>query len=209
MVCGIGSFLLQYLRTTRRKGGTIKKGDRQMKAPFSPHLLLIRDGLKELVALLGKDYEYVSLLATDSKGLSVSSSRHRKSVDNRTMGTERGIVLRVWQDGGYAEYAFNEFYPDMVETVARKAKQELEAQLAMLQAVLPHVSPAQAEAVRRVIMEREYELLELQGKVEEQLRPPYDEIYRVQSASYKCKHWIKRSCPGLHRLYRKRQGYGE
>ncbi len=90
-----------------------------------------------------------------------------------------------------------------------KFKQFVSGELAMLQAVLPHVSPAQAEAVRRVILEREYELLELQGKVEEQLRPPYDEIYRVQSASYKCKHWIKRSFPGLHRLYRKRQGYGE
>ena len=132
-----------------------------MKAPFSPHLLLIRDGLKELVALLGKDYEYVSLLATDSKGLSVSSSRHRKSVDNRTMGTERGIVLRVWQDGGYAEYAFNEFYPDMVETVARKAKQELEAQLAMLQVigVKNYETPMMPDEPLTLYVEKEAEIL--------------------------------------------------
>ena len=132
-----------------------------MKAPFSPHLRLIRDSLKELVALLGKDYEYVSLLATDSKGLSVSSSRHRKSVDNRTMGTERGIVIRVWQDGGYAEYAFNEFYPDMVENVAKKVRRELDAQLAMLQAVgvKPLVTPMMPDEPLTLFVEKEAEVL--------------------------------------------------
>ena len=132
-----------------------------MKAPFSPHLMLIRDGLKDLVARLGKDYEYVSLLATDSNGLSVSSSRHRKSVDNRTMSTERGIVVRVWKDGCYAEYAFNEFYPDMVETVAKKAKQELEAQLAMLQAVgvKPLVTPVMPDEPLTLFVEKEAEVL--------------------------------------------------
>ncbi|MBR1455580.1 MAG: glycosyltransferase [Oscillospiraceae bacterium] len=79
----------------------------------------------------------------------------------------------------------------------------------MLLAVKKHVSPEQAAAVDRVILEREYELLELEGRADEQRRPPYDAIYRAQSAPYKLKHWIKRSLPGLHRLYRRRRGYGD
>ena len=39
-----------------------------MKAPFSPYLLGIRDGLKSLIAMLDRDYDYVSALATDSVG---------------------------------------------------------------------------------------------------------------------------------------------
>ncbi|MBO4289864.1 MAG: TldD/PmbA family protein [Lachnospiraceae bacterium] len=132
-----------------------------MKAPFSPHLLLIRDGLKELIALLGKDYEYVSVLATDSKGISVSSSKHKKSVDNRTMSTERGIVARVWKDGGYAEYAFNEFYPDMVADIAKKAKRELDAQLSLLQAigVKNYETPVMPDEPQTLFVEKEAEIL--------------------------------------------------
>ena len=96
-----------------------------MKAPFSPHLLSIKEGLKELIALLGQDYEYVSVLATDTAGLSVASSRHKKSVDDRTMSTERGIVVRVWKDGGYAEYALTEFDPTKAQVFADMIREEL------------------------------------------------------------------------------------
>ena len=70
-----------------------------MKAPFSPYLLGIKDGLKELIALLRRDYAYVSVLATDSKGLAVAISQHAKSVRSETMTTERGVVVRVCRDG--------------------------------------------------------------------------------------------------------------
>jgi len=90
-----------------------------------------------------------------------------------------------------------------------KFKQFVSGEIEMLRAVLPHVSGERAQAAERVIREREYELLELQGRAREQLRPPYDEIYRRQSRSYKLKHLLKRSLPGLHRLYRKAQGYGD
>ena len=79
----------------------------------------------------------------------------------------------------------------------------------MLQTLLAHVSGARAEAVRQVILAREYELMELQGRVDEQRKPPYDALYRAQSGSYKLKHFLKRSLPGLHRLYRRRRGYGD
>ena len=132
-----------------------------MKAPFSPHLLLIRDGLKELVSLLGKDYEYVSLLATDSTGLSVACSRHKNTVDNRTMGTERGVVVRVWKDGCYAEYAFDEFYPDRVSITADKAKAELDSQLLLLNkiGVTPLSTPVMPDEPLTLFVEKEAEIM--------------------------------------------------
>jgi len=90
-----------------------------------------------------------------------------------------------------------------------KFKEFVTGEIEMLRTLLPQVSGDRADAVRQVILEREYELLELQGKVDEQIRPPYDTIYRAQSASYKAKHFLKRRLPGLHRLYRRRRGYGD
>ena len=46
-----------------------------MKAPFSNYLESVASGLKKLIGLLGKDYDYVSALATDSKGLMVRVSQ--------------------------------------------------------------------------------------------------------------------------------------
>ena len=92
-----------------------------MKAPFSPYLDSLTPGLKELIRILGGHFDYVSALATDSKGLVVTISQHSKSVGSQTMTTERGIVLRVRKDGLYSEYALNRFDPADPE----KAKKHL------------------------------------------------------------------------------------
>ena len=102
-----------------------------MKAPFSPYLTSIKDGLKRLIALLGEDYPYVSVLATDSKGLSVRISRHARSVGSETMTTERGIVVRVFQGGQYSEYALNDFDPAAPEAAAKEIRNALAAQQAL------------------------------------------------------------------------------
>ena len=90
-----------------------------------------------------------------------------------------------------------------------KFKQFVTGEIEMLRALQPHVSGGRAEAVRQVLLEREYELMELQGRVAEQVQPPYAAIYRARSRSYKFKHFLKRKLPGLHRLYRRRRGYGD
>jgi len=105
-----------------------------MKAPFSPYLLSIRDGLKLLIAQLGREYDYVSALATDSVGLGVRISQHAKAVQNETMTTERGIVLRVWKAGLYSEYALNSFDPAAPEQALEEVKTALDAQIAVLRA---------------------------------------------------------------------------
>ena len=105
-----------------------------MKAPFSNYLTRQAAGLKALIALLGREYEYVSILSSDSVGFSVNISQRAKSVTDRTMTTERGHVARVMKDGLYSEAAFNDFDPADPEKTARDIVKRLNAQLAVLRA---------------------------------------------------------------------------
>ena len=105
-----------------------------MKAPFSEYLNSLMPGLKKLVELLSEDYDYVSVLSTDTKGLAVRISQHAKSVSNRTMATERGTVVRVYKDRLYSEYALDRFDPADPEASAKEIKEAMDAQLALLKA---------------------------------------------------------------------------
>ncbi|MBR5344115.1 MAG: TldD/PmbA family protein [Oscillospiraceae bacterium] len=105
-----------------------------MKAPFSAYLSGIKPGLRELIGLLRRDYDYVSVLATDSRGLAVRISQHARSVASETMTTERGIVVRVYKNGQYSEYALNEFDPARVEETAEQILKALREQQEILAA---------------------------------------------------------------------------
>ena len=105
-----------------------------MKAPFSEYLNSLMPCLKKLVELLGQEFSYVSVLSTDSKGLTVGISRHSKSVGNKTMTTERGTVVRVYRDGLYSEYALDRFDPQNPEAAAKEISETLNAQLEVLKA---------------------------------------------------------------------------
>ena len=104
-----------------------------VKAPFSPYLDAIAPGLKKLVALLGEDFDYVSVLSTDSTGFAARISQRAKAVDHSTMMTERGSVLRVRRGGLYSEYAFNRFDPERPELTAAEARRVLSEQFALLE----------------------------------------------------------------------------
>ncbi len=105
-----------------------------MNAPFSQYLNGIAPGLKELVGLLRRRYEYVSVLATDSVGFRVSVSQQSKAVNRENMTTERGVVVRVCCGGLYSEAAFTGFDPADSAGTAEKLTRELDAQMEMLQA---------------------------------------------------------------------------
>ena len=102
-----------------------------MKAPFSPYLDSLVPGMKALVDILGRSFDYVSVLSTDSVGFQVSISQRSKSVSNANMTTERGNVVRVCRNGQYSEYAFNEV-PEKIEDLADEILRELERQYALL-----------------------------------------------------------------------------
>ena len=103
-----------------------------MKAKFSPYLSGIADGIKELIAQLNESYDYVSVLSTDSVGFMVSVSQRSKSINGRTMMTERGNVVRVYKDGLYSEYSFNLFDPSKAKETAQKIQAVLDKQLLVL-----------------------------------------------------------------------------
>ena len=105
-----------------------------MKAPFSPYLLQIKDGLRQLISLLRQDYDYVSALATDSKGLTVRISQRARSVGSETMTTERGVVVRLYRDGQYREFALDAFDPADAAGTAARIRAELDAQQQVLAA---------------------------------------------------------------------------
>ena len=102
-----------------------------MKAPFSPYLDALAPKMKKLVELLGKSFAYVSVLSTDSVGFSVYVSQTDKGISGQNMTTERGNVVRVWRDGQYSEYAFNEI-TGSVEALAEEIVQRLEGQYELL-----------------------------------------------------------------------------
>ena len=74
-----------------------------MKAKFSTYLNDIAPGLKDLIAELGKSYDYVSVLSTDSVGFNVRVSQRVNTIDGSTLQTERENVIRVYKDGLYSE----------------------------------------------------------------------------------------------------------
>lgn len=103
-----------------------------MKAPFSKYLNSISGAMKELVELLRPEYDYVSVLSTDSPGLTLVCSRSGRQASHSTMTTERGNVVRVCKDGLYSEYAFNDFDREDIPALAGRIRKELDAQMELL-----------------------------------------------------------------------------
>lgn len=133
-----------------------------MKAPFSEYLKSIAPGVKKLIELLGRDYDYVSALATDSKGLLVSVSSTNRQVSGHTLTTERGIVVRVHAgDDHYSEYSLNSFDPDRPEEAYAKIREGLQKQEAVLKATgsLMYVTGVLSDEPAELFVEMETEQL--------------------------------------------------
>lgn len=99
-----------------------------MKAVFSNYLNSLADGLHVMIDDLMKDYDYVSVLATDSSGLQVNVSQKQESVGTKSITTERGIVVRVHVGGHYSEYALNHFDPANPHAAAEEIRAGLTLQ---------------------------------------------------------------------------------
>ena len=89
----------------------------------------------------------------------------------------------------------------------KKLQSFVQGKLAMLRAFLSHVPEEYKPLVEREILEREFELMYIEGRDKEQRKGPYRQILRRQSRSYRVKNWLKSYLPGLQRFYRRRQGY--
>ena len=89
-----------------------------------------------------------------------------------------------------------------------KLKRFVSGEIAMLKTVKQHpLTPEQEAAIDQVLLEREYELLYIEGRVDEMVKPPYDKIHKSMGKGRIISTELKRRLPHLHRLYRKRRGY--
>ncbi len=99
-----------------------------MKAPFSEYLTSIAPHVKEVIDDLGKDHDYVSALCTDSKGLVIRIGSRARSISNKTMTTERGVVFRVCKNKKYSEYAVNNADWGDTASIIKRIREELAMQ---------------------------------------------------------------------------------
>lgn len=79
----------------------------------------------------------------------------------------------------------------------------------MLRSLLNQIPDEYKSLVEQAILEREFELMYIEGRDREQRKGPYREILRRQSLDYRLKNFVKSYLPAVQRLYRKRHGYGD
>ena len=96
-----------------------------MKLELSPYLVRVKSCLKQLLEVLLKEYSYVSILATDSKGKRYRVSRSGSSIQVSPMTNERGFVVKVYDGKGYCEYSFNEINEVAIPQIVQKIKGSL------------------------------------------------------------------------------------
>ena len=92
-------------------------------------------------------------------------------------------------------------YPKLIRFVTGEVE--------MLRTLEKHVEGEQRALAEQERLKREFELLYLQGKTEELVRPPYDGLFRAKPLSFRLSTRLKNAFPALHRAYRKRRGYGD
>lgn len=97
-----------------------------MKQKMSKFLTDSKPVLKKLIEELSKEFEYVSILGSDSKGKSYSVRKTAVSVGD-SFSTERGFVLRVYNGLGYSEYSFDVIDAENIKKEIRRiAKTDIE-----------------------------------------------------------------------------------
>ncbi|PIE98777.1 MAG: Zn-dependent protease [Treponema sp.] len=90
-----------------------------MQVKMSEFLRKSKPILNSLIQELSKEFSYVSILGSDSKGKSFSAQKRAVSAED-SFSTERGFVCRVFNGIGYSEYSFNELDLDAVKKNIRK-----------------------------------------------------------------------------------------
>jgi TldD protein len=95
-----------------------------MELKYSSFLSEAKESLRNLVQELLKDFEFVSILATDCRGKRYSVSRTSSSISG-SMCNERGFVVRVYNGVNYSEYSFNYIDEQEVLNIAKTIREAL------------------------------------------------------------------------------------
>lgn len=87
------------------------------KIPMSVFLQEHKPFMHALVAALGKHFSYASVLGTDVTGKRYTVADKTTAINDGMWG-ERGFVARVYREGRYFEYSFNEIADGGAEALA-------------------------------------------------------------------------------------------
>ncbi|NLJ41170.1 MAG: TldD/PmbA family protein, partial [Clostridiales bacterium] len=85
-----------------------------MKVAISKYLTEQKDNIKQLVDLLSRDFEHVSVLGTDVKSKTYFVNKTGAGISDSSWA-ERGFVARLHNGYNYSEYSFNRLSGDGVQ----------------------------------------------------------------------------------------------
>ncbi len=94
---------------------------------ISNFLLECKPFLKELISILSREYDYISILGTDTFGKKYSVNKTGVGY-NDSNWNERGFVLRVYNGVNYSEYSFNQLNGEpakLAEVIKEKINSDL------------------------------------------------------------------------------------
>lgn len=97
-----------------------------MKVDISQFLITVKPGIKKLIQILSEDFDYVSVLGTDSRGKQYRVQKTGVTVQD-SFWNERGFVVRVYNGINYSEFAFNSIEEKNIKELAEKIKLKVKA----------------------------------------------------------------------------------
>ncbi len=95
-----------------------------MKTVGSEFLTRSKPYVRKLIELLSTQYQYVSVLGTDTRGKVYRVAKTGTEV-NDVMLAERGFVVRVHNGVNYSEYSFNEIDESKLDSIVSDIKNKL------------------------------------------------------------------------------------
>ena len=95
-----------------------------MQASRSEFLVRSKPLIRKLITLLSADYEYVSVLGTDTKGKTYTVSKTGIDINDYLL-VERGFVVRIHNGVNYSEYSFNELSEEKLPEIIGEIKAKL------------------------------------------------------------------------------------
>ncbi|MCC8168216.1 MAG: TldD/PmbA family protein [Clostridiales bacterium] len=96
-----------------------------MKVATSHYIETIKPKLNELLSMLLSEYEYVSILAEDCTARGYSVSKTGVNVGSIPMFSSRGVVVRVQDERGCGEYAFNQVDDEAIAEAVKVLRESL------------------------------------------------------------------------------------
>lgn len=91
----------------------------------SEYIARCKPAAKMLLEKLLEKYEYVSVLVTDCDAMSYRSGKSGISISQNTLYGGKGVVIKIFDGKGYAEYSTNDLCPESVECVAEEIEKRL------------------------------------------------------------------------------------